>query len=392
MKKNTKKHLLIVSKGGLYTVNNVNQGKYSSLSNWATGDYTHLLLNKEVAKQATESDFALVGCFISDSVLTRVPVISAIYYFIMIVIKVIYRHFSIRKYDCIIARNPIYAGLLSFVIGKLLNIPYIVEFNGNYTHQANWSDHVESAFGRLKKRISENVIPFVCRHSSGIKLLYQGQEALFSDEEHKIKVFHEYVPVTQLETIANINYEIAMDKYILLLGNPWYTKGVDVLINAINHIKKEGEIKMDFNVLIVGWFPFGTKEKMEALIQSNNIHIRDAVDYPEALALIKNSEMLVLPSRTEAMGRVLLEAMAFKRPVIGSKVDGIATYLPDNKAGFLFTSEDVVGLADKIMKVMTNTELKTSMGNYGFDYVSSKLSENIYSEKYREFVSSVCED
>jgi len=56
----------------------------------------------------------------------------------------------------------------------------------------------------------------------------------------------------------------------------------------------------------------------------------------------------VLPSREEGMGRVLLEAMASAKPVIGANVGGIPALIEDGKNGYLFESEDVDELAKKL--------------------------------------------
>ena len=50
--------------------------------------------------------------------------------------------------------------------------------------------------------------------------------------------------------------------------------------------------------------------------------------------------VFVLPSRTEAMGRVLIEAMAMGKTCIASAVDGIPHYVRDEDTGLLFRSGD----------------------------------------------------
>ena len=75
--------------------------------------------------------------------------------------------------------------------------------------------------------------------------------------------------------------------------------------------------------------------------------------------------LFVLPSRTEAMGRVLLEAMACKKPIIASNVGGIPEIIKDGYNGLLFESENVDDLAEKIRLVLSNKKYPTMLRNNG---------------------------
>lgn len=384
-----KKHILILSKGLLYSLNNVNQGKNQYLSSWATGDFTHLVLRKELRfVDDKETGFNLLGCYVSNKLLENLSVAVTLYFIINIVTRICFRHIYIKKYDCIIARDPILSGLIGFLLSKIIKRPLIVEFNGNYSSKENWDSHKRSIIGDIKSKIAQNIIPFVCNHAKKLKLLYPGQADKYVSDNTKCTSFHEYTPISNVKEILNKEYKTPEKDYVLFLGNPWRTKGVDVLIKAFNLLASN---KLSYDLLIVGWFPGEVKTFLLEMVESPNIMIIDAVDYPEALALINGCELLVLPSRTEAMGRVLLEAMAFSRPIIGSDVDGIPYYLVDKKAGFIFKNEDHEDLSLKISLIMSDIKLRQSFGQFGYEYVTSHLNEKIYSEKYMKLVKTACE-
>ena len=61
---------------------------------------------------------------------------------------------------------------------------------------------------------------------------------------------------------------------------------------------------------------------------------------PEALAVIRNATILVLPSRCEGLGRVLIEGMAAGIPLIGSDVGGIPFMIRDGENGLVFPGGD----------------------------------------------------
>jgi glycosyltransferase involved in cell wall biosynthesis len=141
-------------------------------------------------------------------------------------------------------------------------------------------------------------------------------------------------------------------------------------------------------LLIVGFCP--DKSPLIELIDGNDrIILKDPVWYDDVIQLIQDCSIFVLPSRTEAMGRVLLEAMAAKKPIIASNVDGIPTYIKHGYNGLLFESENVDDLAIKIKDVLNNSEYATTLAENAYAYVNLELSEEKYVEAYRDFVERV---
>jgi glycosyltransferase involved in cell wall biosynthesis len=64
--------------------------------------------------------------------------------------------------------------------------------------------------------------------------------------------------------------------------------------------------------------------------------------------------VLVLPSRSEGMGRVLVEAFCRGRPVVASRVGGIADLVRDGENGLLVPPEDPRALADGLLRVLSD--------------------------------------
>ena len=130
-----------------------------------------------------------------------------------------------------------------------------------------------------------------------------------------MSVFSNYVAVSKF-----FSENLIDGKYLLFLGYPWYLKGVDVLIKAFNRVSSEFP---EYKLKIVGYCPEGF-DYYEKLAQGNtNIEFHKPVFYDKVIKLMAGCSLFILPSRTEAMGRVLLEAMACKKPIIASNVGGI---------------------------------------------------------------------
>jgi glycosyltransferase involved in cell wall biosynthesis len=77
----------------------------------------------------------------------------------------------------------------------------------------------------------------------------------------------------------------------------------------------------------------------------------------EVSGALDESTLLVLPSRSEGMGRVIVEAFCRARPVVGSKVGGIPDLVADDVNGLLVDAGDIDALADAIVRVLADRDL-----------------------------------
>ncbi len=81
---------------------------------------------------------------------------------------------------------------------------------------------------------------------------------------------------------------------------------------------------------------------------------------------MRRCSIFVLASRSEAMGRVLLEAMGAKKPIIASRTSGIPHYVRDGRNGLLFESENSADLTEKIVRLVQDPLLQRRLGESGF--------------------------
>jgi glycosyltransferase involved in cell wall biosynthesis len=78
---------------------------------------------------------------------------------------------------------------------------------------------------------------------------------------------------------------------------------------------------------------------------------------PQISAALDESTALVLPSRSEGMGRVLVEAFCRARPVVASRVGGIPDLVEDGRNGLLVEPGDTEALADALVRVFSDRAL-----------------------------------
>jgi glycosyltransferase involved in cell wall biosynthesis len=82
----------------------------------------------------------------------------------------------------------------------------------------------------------------------------------------------------------------------------------------------------------------------------------------EVAAALDAATVLVLPSRSEGMGRVLVEALCRGRPVVASSVGGIRDVIQDGVNGLLVEPRNAGALADALVAVLSDRALAERLG------------------------------
>lgn len=181
---------------------------------------------------------------------------------------------------------------------------------------------------------------------------------------------------------------------ILFMGTYSVKKGIDILLNAVPIIRKEIP---SLHVYIAGKSVSEEEDKnlkklAEELNIEENVSFLGFISGAEKYAYYKSADIYVHPSRYEPFGVVLLEAMACGKPIVASRVGGIPFVVEDGKTGLLFKSENVEELAEKVMLLLRNKELRVKMGKAGRERAklftwerSAEMTVEVYKEVIEKF-------
>ena len=104
------------------------------------------------------------------------------------------------------------------------------------------------------------------------------------------------------------------------------------------------------------------------------------------------SDVFVLPSLSESLGNVLLEAMALGKPVIATSVGGIPELVRDHETGWLVPPRQPAALAEAVLQVLRDPDGAARIATRGRDFVASRFAASHIAsrmaEVYREVVSA----
>ncbi len=95
-------------------------------------------------------------------------------------------------------------------------------------------------------------------------------------------------------------------------------------------------------------------------------------------------------ARSEAMGRVLLEAMACRKAVVSTRTNGGADYVVDGKTGILCEIDDIDGMAAAMDALLSDPRARAADGtSAGFEHMSQESSEERFAELFSSMIDEV---
>lgn len=134
-------------------------------------------------------------------------------------------------------------------------------------------------------------------------------------------------------------------------------KGHEVVFEALPQIRQEIP---GIRIKIVGDGPHAAVLRREAINLDDIVEfVGQRDDVPELLGA---ADVLLLPSRTEALPTVLIEAGAAGLPVVATDVGGTREIVEDGTTGFVVPSGNALSLASRAVDILSDPDLASAMG------------------------------
>jgi glycosyltransferase involved in cell wall biosynthesis len=168
------------------------------------------------------------------------------------------------------------------------------------------------------------------------------------------------------------------------------------------HVQKGHAYLLEAAKLVVEKFPttvfqiIGDGELRQSLEQlSRALGIENNVQFlgtrPDVPELLAHMDVFVLPSLWEGMPIVILEAMAARKPIVASDVDGVSEIVVDKRDGILVPPRDAKELAQAISLILTDRGLAECLGQRAFDKVVSEFDIETTVSRTQKLYDSVLE-
>ncbi|WP_411992664.1 glycosyltransferase family 4 protein [Agarivorans sp. DSG3-1] len=143
---------------------------------------------------------------------------------------------------------------------------------------------------------------------------------------------------------------------------------------------------------------FGTGDQMPKLQTFSQQHLAQSTVVFHGLEsdrskIYNRFELLAVTSETEGMSLAIMEAMAYKRAVVASKVGGNGVLVKEQLNGWLFDFDDSDSLAQIIQQALAHAETLIDYGKAGRERVLEEFSlqrtQNQYQKVYQDVGTSI---
>ncbi len=217
----------------------------------------------------------------------------------------------------------------------------------------------------LKELYIRNFPKIDAVHAVSKDILYNLKK--FNIAVKKERVIYSGVDLKNIPIKEKYDYSGAFN--VLSIGRFNWIKGYDYALRAIK-VLAEKNIDVQYTIIAKG-----ENEEIIYLIDDlglkNNVTIVPELSHKEVLNKMVNSDLLLLPSVSEGLANVVLEAMAVGLPVLTSNCGGMVEVITHNENGWLFENRNSAKMAlaiEEILKMDKKSIEKSAIN--GKDYIN----------------------
>lgn len=204
---------------------------------------------------------------------------------------------------------------------------------------------------------------------------YQSVENYFiAISQDGLNYLHENLPIKLHKNIQLIPNAIEYDRFyvdrdyenkdnerwqLVTIGSLVPRKGHEFLIRVVKYLK-ENNYNVELKIIGGGTHKDQLLKNISRFGLTDSIQLLGYVQYPENY--LKHSDLYIHAATHEPFGLVLIEAMASSLPVITTDGKGNRDLIIDGENGFLIESRDVELFASKVIQLLSNDDLRETMG------------------------------
>ena len=154
---------------------------------------------------------------------------------------------------------------------------------------------------------------------------------------------------------------VPKEKRIISVGRLHSQKNQKMMIEAFARVSEEFP---EWKLVIYGEGP--ERDSLESLVSSFRFQVSSRISLPgrseNIIDELNRSEIFAFSSDYEGMSNAVVEAFCVGLPIITTKVSGTEDFIKENKNGFLLERNDVDGMEMAMRKLMSDENLRISIG------------------------------
>lgn len=260
-------------------------------------------------------------------------------------------------------------GIIGALAGRMMFVPKVVFTAHGWAFNENRPDYVKSAL-----KLIYWIIIFLCHKticvSEGTKRAVSNWPLI----KEKLVVIRNGIEEFEMLPRETARHELGVhEEDMLLVGvmaELHHVKGLDVLLRAWSGFL--GEHKAHLVLIGEGDERASLETLADNLKITNSVSFKGFID--NSRKMLRGLDIFVLPSRSEALSYVILEAGMAKLPVIATAVGGIPEIIEDGVTGISVSPEDEEMISLSLTLLAENVDLRKKLGNSLKEKVSIEFS------------------
>ena len=217
------------------------------------------------------------------------------------------------------------------------------------------------------------------------RTLFDRLTTAIPDVASRLSLIHNGVPTSYaLAAKAMLAINAPSTRWdILLVGQLIPRKGGNVLLDALVHVREQiPTVRLAFAGN--GSFEGVLRAQVERLRLGANVEFLGEISRTNMAATYRATKLIVIPSRSEGLPLVLIEALWLGIPIIASAVDGLPELVLDDVNGLLVPPEDPRALADALLRMLLDTALYRRLSEGARASIADGYSPEAITARYLE--------
>jgi glycosyltransferase involved in cell wall biosynthesis len=243
-------------------------------------------------------------------------------------------------------------GIPGYLASKLLKRPYSVWGQGSDVYLPSFLSRLLSKFVLRNADVAIALTEDMKKKMQNIC----DREILVIPNGIDLKNFQDLPPKHSIRKSLGIGIN---DEVILFVGRFRPEKGLKYLIYAMQIIKQKN---VSARLMLVGEGP--EENNLRQLVHQlnlNSVTFVGQIANEKVPQFMMAADIFMLPSLSEGLPNVVLEAMASGLPIVASKVGGLPEIIIEGINGFLVEPKNAEQIAEKVILLQSNDELRENI-------------------------------
>ncbi|HQE11894.1 MAG TPA: glycosyltransferase [Flavipsychrobacter sp.] len=293
---------------------------------------------------------------------------------------------EIHKPD-IVHTHAAKSGIIGRLAADACKVPVVVHtFHGHVFH---------SYFNSFTTNIFINIERYLAARSTGIVAISESQKRELAEvykicDPDKIKIISLGLDLDKFQInqehkrqTFRSQYQIQDDELAIgIIGRVVSVKNHELFVAAAKNLLAKTTQKLRFIIIGDG----DRRKHIETLFAEAGIaysYVPEGYKNTTAFCtswqteidkVLAGLDIVALTSHNEGTPVSLIEAQAASKPIVSTRVGGVADIMVDEKAGYITPPNDVPAFTDALLQLVENKNLREAMSQFGKTYVQEKFS------------------